>query len=73
MNYIIVNNRKATFMLRCARQGVGVSLSESLRSSNDMAEIARHGVCATPAIIMEDQVKFGGKVPAKSEINTWLE
>jgi hypothetical protein len=68
-----VNGKKATFRFRCARQGMGVSLSESLRSLNDMAEIARHGVCATPAIIMEDLVKSVGKVPAKSAINTWLE
>lgn len=39
---------------------------------NDLAEIAKHGVFSTPAVVIDGQVKSVGKVPAKNDIKTWL-
>jgi small redox-active disulfide protein 2 len=38
----------------------------------DIAEIARHGVFITPAVVIDGKVKSVGKVPAKAEIKSWL-
>jgi small redox-active disulfide protein 2 len=39
---------------------------------NDIAEIARHGIFSTPAVIIDGKVKCTGKVPGKAEIRSWL-
>jgi len=39
---------------------------------NDIAEIAKHGVFTTPTVVIDGQVKCVGKVPAKTDIKTWL-
>ena len=39
---------------------------------NDLAEIAKHGVFSTPAVVIDGQIKSVGKVPSKSDIKTWL-
>lgn len=39
---------------------------------NDIAEIAKHGVFTTPAVVVDGQVKSVGKVPAKADIKHWL-
>ena len=38
----------------------------------DIAEIARHGIFSTPAVIVDDAVKSVGKVPGRGEIKGWL-
>lgn len=38
----------------------------------DLQEIARHGVFATPALIINDQVKAAGNIPAKEKLRAWL-
>jgi small redox-active disulfide protein 2 len=44
----------------------------SVEYINDIAEIAKHGVFSTPAVVIDGQVKSVGKVPAKTDIKTWL-
>jgi small redox-active disulfide protein 2 len=39
---------------------------------DDIAEIAKHGVFSTPAVVIDGQVKSVGKVPAKADIKKWL-
>ena len=39
---------------------------------NDIAEIAKHGVFSTPAIVVDGQVKSVGKVPARTDVKNWL-
>jgi small redox-active disulfide protein 2 len=39
---------------------------------DDIAEIAKHGVFSTPTVVIDGQVKSVGKVPAKTDIRTWL-
>jgi small redox-active disulfide protein 2 len=38
----------------------------------DIAEIAKHGVFSTPAVVIDGQVKSVEKVPARAEIKNWL-
>jgi small redox-active disulfide protein 2 len=39
---------------------------------NDIAEIAKHGVFSTPAVVIDGKVKSVGKVPAKADIRNWI-
>ena len=38
----------------------------------DIAEIAKLGIFSTPAVVVDGRVKLTGKVPAKSEVKSWL-
>ncbi len=38
----------------------------------DIAEIARHGIFSTPAVVIDGTVKSTGKVPSKGEVLGWL-
>ncbi|MEN6437983.1 MAG: thioredoxin family protein [Syntrophobacter sp.] len=38
----------------------------------DITEIAKCGVFSTPAVVVDGKVKSVGKVPAKSDIKSWL-
>jgi small redox-active disulfide protein 2 len=38
----------------------------------DIAEIAKHGVFSTPAVVIDGVVKCTGKVPTKAEVRGWL-
>ncbi len=38
----------------------------------DIEEIAKLGIFSTPAVVVDDQVKLTGKVPARSEVKRWL-
>ncbi|MGC8491540.1 MAG: thioredoxin family protein [Syntrophobacteraceae bacterium] len=38
----------------------------------DIAEIARHGIFSTPAVIVDSEVKSMGKVPSKADVKSWL-
>lgn len=38
----------------------------------DIAEIARHGIFSTPAVVIDGTVKSTGKIPSKGEVLGWL-
>lgn len=38
----------------------------------DLAEIARHGIFTTPAVIVDGKAVCVGKVPSKSDVKGWL-
>ena len=38
----------------------------------DLAEIARHGIFSTPAVVIDGAVKATGKIPSKAEVLRWL-
>jgi small redox-active disulfide protein 2 len=38
----------------------------------DIAEIAKHGIFSTPAVVVDGNVKSVGKVPSKTEVKGWL-
>ncbi|MBU2490216.1 MAG: TM0996/MTH895 family glutaredoxin-like protein [Proteobacteria bacterium] len=39
---------------------------------SDILEIAKYGPLATPAVIVDGQVKISGKVPRKKDVLSWL-
>ncbi len=39
---------------------------------SDFQEMARLGVFATPAVVVDGAIKCSGKVPSKKEILAWL-
>ncbi|OIN98791.1 MAG: thioredoxin family protein [Desulfovibrionaceae bacterium CG1_02_65_16] len=39
---------------------------------SDFQEMAMLGVFATPAVVIDGQVKVSGKVPAKKDVLAWL-
>jgi small redox-active disulfide protein 2 len=38
----------------------------------DIAEIAKHGIFTTPAVIVDGNAKSVGKVPSKADVKGWL-
>lgn len=38
----------------------------------DFQEIAKHGVFATPAVVIDGEVKVVGKAPSKKDVLGWL-
>jgi small redox-active disulfide protein 2 len=48
-------------------------IAAEVEKVKDFAEIARHGVMVTPAVVVDGQVKLTGKVPSKAEILAWLQ
>ncbi|MCE5242081.1 MAG: thioredoxin family protein [Desulfobacteraceae bacterium] len=38
----------------------------------DIAEIARHGIFSTPAVIVDGKTKCAGKVPSRNDVKGWL-
>lgn len=39
---------------------------------SDIAEISKHGIFSTPAVIVDGKVKAVGKVPSKADVRTWM-
>ena len=44
-----------------------------LEKITDPSAIAAYGVFATPGVVIDGNVKFSGKIPSKSMIESWLE
>ena len=38
----------------------------------DIAEIAKHGIFSTPAVIVDGNTRCVGKVPSKAEVKRWI-
>jgi len=47
-------------------------IEASVEKVSDMMQIAGYGVFATPAVVVDGEVKCTGKVPKKDEILSWL-
>ncbi len=52
-------------------QDLGVAAD--IMQIHELDEIWRHGVLATPALIINGSVKCAGRLPASSEVREWLE
>ena len=64
-------NCKTTFRLieETARaKGMAVALEKV----EDLAEIMRYGVLATPGVVIDGKVVHAGGVPSKEKIEAWL-
>ncbi|MDZ7641557.1 MAG: thioredoxin family protein [Desulfurivibrio sp.] len=47
-------------------------VAASVQKVSDFQEMAKHGVFATPSLVIDGQVKSTGKVPRKDEIRGWM-
>jgi len=55
------------------REVVGeMGLDCQVEKVEDMAEIMRYGVMATPALVVEDRVVASGHVPSRAEVTSML-
>lgn len=49
-----------------------MNLAADIEQIHDPDEIGRHGILMTPALMINGQVKSGGKPPTPSQIEQWL-
>jgi small redox-active disulfide protein 2 len=47
-------------------------VTATVEKISDFQQIAGYGVLSTPAVVIDGDVKVVGKVPAKSELLSWL-
>jgi small redox-active disulfide protein 2 len=64
------NCAKAEKIVREAAADAGLDVE--IQKITDFAEMAKLGVFATPAVLINGRIMCVGKVPAKSEVLTWL-
>ena len=50
-----------------------VGVDAEIVKVKDIADIAKHGVFGTPAVVIDGEVKSVGKIPNKEEIKVWLQ
>lgn len=48
------------------------SVTAEVEHVTDIAEIAKHGIFSTPAVVIDGAVKATGKIPSKAEVLGWL-
>ncbi|MBU4261932.1 MAG: TM0996/MTH895 family glutaredoxin-like protein [Proteobacteria bacterium] len=48
--------------------GIGIIVQKI----SDFSEIAKLGVFATPAVVIDGKIKCTGKVPSKKDVLSWL-
>ena len=58
---------------RVAAVVAAVGAEARIEKVTDMMAIAGFGVMATPAVVVDGEVKCTGKVPVRDEIAGWLE
>jgi len=49
-----------------------VGITATIVKISDFQQIAKHGVFATPALVIDGQVKCVGRIPSKDEALAWL-
>lgn len=55
-----------------AEASAAAGVTASIEKISDFQQIAKHGVFATPAVVIDGQVKCVGKVPTRDEAMAWL-
>jgi small redox-active disulfide protein 2 len=48
------------------------NIDVSIEKIEDIMEIMKYNVLSTPAIVIDEQIKFNGRVPSKAEVNDLL-
>lgn len=49
-----------------------LGIHETIDHVRDIAQIMTYDVLATPALVIDGQVKVAGRMPSKDEIRGWL-
>lgn len=58
---------------KIVRQALAESgVAANVTKVSDFQEIAMLGVFATPAVVIDGQVKVSGKVPTKKDVLAWI-
>jgi len=52
----------------CAEAGIAADIEKV----SDFQKMAEHGIFATPAVVIDGEVKVTGRAPAKAEVLDWL-
>jgi len=65
-----VNCEKVEKLVRAAVAEAGIEVN--IEKVTNVMEIAKYGVFATPAVVVDGKVKSVGKIPKKEEILKWL-
>ena len=47
-------------------------ISAAVQKISDFSEIAKLGVFATPAVVIDGKIRCTGKVPSKKDVLSWL-
>ena len=47
-------------------------INADVEKVTDMMKIAEYGVMATPAVVVDGDVKIVGKVPNKDDVKSWI-
>ncbi len=50
-----------------------LGLEAEVKHIRDLKEIASYGVLATPAVVVDGQVKSSGKIPSVEEVKGWIQ
>lgn len=50
-----------------------LGMKDSVQKVSDIQEMLSYGVLSTPALVVNGQVKFSGRVPSKDEIKKYLQ
>jgi small redox-active disulfide protein 2 len=62
--------QQAEKIVREAVADAGIDVD--IEKVTDMMKIAGYGVMATPAVVVDGEVKLVGKVPKKQDVMAWL-
>lgn len=49
-----------------------LGLDVNIEKVTDIGEITEYGIMATPAIVIDNEVKAAGRIPETEEIKNWL-
>ena len=49
-----------------------LGISAEIKKITDINKIIDYGVMITPALVIDGDVKFAGKIPGKQEITDWI-
>jgi len=59
---------------KVVKEAVAESGSDAqVEKVTDTMEIAGYGVFGTPAVVIDGQVKSVGKIPSKSDVQSWIQ
>jgi small redox-active disulfide protein 2 len=50
-----------------------LGITDPVQKISDIQEMLSYGIMSTPALVVDGQVKFSGRVPGKDEIKKYLQ
>lgn len=50
-----------------------LGIEATIEKVENMGEIMTHGIMSTPALVVDEEVKFAGKIPSVKELKKYLQ